>query len=81
MAICHSPKCSVIALAIYVPLYIVALQLSHWIRERSIGWEDVLISVLTAVVPFLQLNRDHVVLGLVFFLLFVVGSHVPTKDE
>ena len=58
------------ALAIYVPLYIVALQLSQWIRERSICWEDVLISVLTAVV-----------LGVVFFLLFVVGSHVPTKDE
>jgi uncharacterized membrane protein len=58
------------AIAIYTPVYIVALLLSHWIRDRSFSWEDLLVSVLTAVV-----------LGLLLVLFFVVGSHVPTKDD
>ena len=58
------------AIAIYTPVYIVALLLTQWIRHRSFSWEDLLVSVLTAVV-----------LGLLLTLFFVVGAHVPTKDD
>ena len=57
-------------IAIYTPLYIVALLLSHWIRDRTVAWEDLWLSVLVAVV-----------IGLLMLLFFVVGSHVPTKDD
>ena len=54
-------------IAVYTLLYPIAMLVTHRIRTGSFNWSDFLVSFLTALV-----------LGILFF---VVGSHVPTKDE
>ena len=58
------------AIALYALVYPIAMQLFHWIRTKSFDWGDFLVAILTAVV-----------IGVLCIVFFVVGSHVPTKDE
>jgi hypothetical protein len=58
------------AIAVYTLLYPVVMLVAHWIRTGSFDWSDFLVSLLTALV-----------LGALGILFFVVGSHVPTKDD
>lgn len=58
------------AIAIYTLLYPVVMLVAHRIRTGSFDWNDFLVSLLTALV-----------LGALGILFFVVGSHVPTKDD
>ena len=58
------------AIAVYTLLYPVVMLVAHRIRTGSFDWYDFLVSLLTALV-----------LGALGILFFVVGSHVPTKDD
>ncbi len=58
------------AIAFYTLLYPVAMLVSHRIRTGSVDWSDFWVSLLTALV-----------LGVLGILFFVVGSHIPTKDD
>ena len=58
------------AIAVYSLLYPFAMLVAHRIRTGSFDWSDFLVSLLTALV-----------LGALGILFFVVGSHVPTKDD
>ena len=58
------------AIAVYSLLYPVVMLVAHRIRTGSFDWSDFLVSLLTALV-----------LGALGILFFVVGSHVPTKDD
>jgi hypothetical protein len=58
------------AIAVYTLLYPVAMLLAHRIRTGSVDWGDFLVSLLTALI-----------VGALCILFFVVGSHVPTKDD
>ena len=58
------------SIALYSLLYPVMMLVAHRIRTGSFDWSDFLVSLLTALV-----------LGALGILFFVVGSHVPTKDE
>ncbi len=55
------------SIALYSLLYPVMMLLTHRIRTGSFDWNDFPVSVLTALV-----------LGILFF---IVGTHVPKKDE
>lgn len=58
------------AIAVYSLLYPVVMLVAHRIRTGSFDCSDFLVSLLTALV-----------LGALGILFFVVGSHVPTKDD
>ncbi len=55
------------SIAFYSLLYPVTMLVAHRIRTGSFDWNDFLDSVLTALV-----------LGILFF---IVGTHVPKKDD
>ena len=50
--------------------YFIMYPLIRWICGHSITWDDILTSLLVAVCTSL--------LGI---LIYVIGSHVPTKDD
>ena len=58
------------AIAVYSLLYPFAMLVAHRIRTGSFDWSDFLVSLLVALVVS--------ALGILFF---VIGSHVPTKDD
>ena len=58
------------AIAVYSLLYPFAMLVTPRIRTGSFDWNDFQVSLLTALV-----------LGALGILFFVVGSHVPTKDD
>lgn len=58
------------AIAVYSLLYPFAMLVAHRIRTGSFDWSDFLVSLLVALV-----------VGALCILFFVIGSHVPTKDD
>ena len=58
------------AIAVYSLLYPFAMLVAHRIRTGSFNWSDFLVSLLVALV-----------VGALGILFFVIGSHVPTKDD
>ena len=58
------------AIAVYSLLYPFAMLVAHRIRTGSFDWSDFLVSLLVALV-----------VGALGILFFVIGSHVPTKDD
>ena len=58
------------AIVVYTLLYPIAMLVARRIRTGSVDWSDFWVSLLTALV-----------LGALGILFFVVGSHVPTKDD
>lgn len=58
------------AIAVYSLLYPVVMLVAHRIRTGSFDWSDFLVSLLVALV-----------VGALGILFFVIGSHVPTKDD
>ena len=58
------------AIAVYSLLYPFAMLVAHRIRTGSLDWSDFLVSLLVALV-----------VGALCILFFVIGSHVPTKDD
>lgn len=58
----------------YFPLlalmYIVFYPLMSWLFKKPMTWEDFLISALTGIA-----------IALVGTLIYVLGAHVPTKDD
>lgn len=58
------------AIGIYTLLYPITMLVVHRIRTGAFEWSDFWVSLLTALV-----------LGALGILFFVVGSHIPTKDD
>ena len=58
------------AIVVYSLLYPFAMLVAHRIRTGSFDWSDFLVSLLVALV-----------VGALGILFFVIGSHVPTKDD
>lgn len=58
------------AIAVYSLLYPFTMLVAHRIRTGSFDWSDFLVSLLVALV-----------VGALGILFFVIGSHVPTKDD
>ncbi len=58
------------AIAVYSLLYPVVMLVAHRIRTGSFDWSDFLVSLMVALV-----------VGALGILFFVIGSHVPTKDD
>lgn len=58
------------AIAVYSLLYPFAMLVAHRIRTGSFDWSDFLVSILVALV-----------VGALGILFFVIGSHIPTKDD
>lgn len=70
MKLSNDQKTIAKAIAIYTIVYPITMLVVHRIRTGAVDWSDFLVSILTALV-----------LGALGILLFVVGSHVPTKDD
>ena len=70
MKLSNDQKIIAKAIAVYSLLYPFAMLVAHRIRTGSFDWSDFLVSLLVALV-----------VGALGILFFVIGSHVPTKDD
>jgi hypothetical protein len=70
MKLSNDQKKNAKAITVYTLLYPVAMLVAHRIRTGCFDWSDFLVSLLTALV-----------LGALGILFFVIGSHIPTKDD
>ena len=70
MKLSNDQKIIAKAIAVYSLLYPFAMLVAHRIRTGSFDWSDFLVSLLVALV-----------VGALCILFFVIGSHVPTKDD